>query len=38
MDFDLSGEFEVEMGMHQESVLSPFPFALLVDVVIDLSG
>ena len=32
MDSDLSEEFEINVGMHQASVLSPFPFALVVDV------
>ena len=26
VDSELSEEFEVKVGMHQESVLSPFPF------------
>ena len=30
---ELSEEFEVNVGVHQESVLSPFPFAVVVDVV-----
>ena len=35
MDSELSEEFEVIYGMHQRSVLSPFFFALVVDVVTD---
>ena len=30
---ELSEEFEVNVGIHQGSVLSPFPFALVVNVV-----
>ena len=33
VDSELSCEFEFEMGMHQGSVLSPFLFAVEVDVV-----
>ena len=33
VDSELSEEFEVIVGMHQRSVLSPFIFALVVDVV-----
>ena len=33
MDSELSDEFEVKVGMHQGSVLSPFLFAVMVDVV-----
>ena len=33
MDYELSEEFEVKVGMHQRSVLSPFLFALMVYVV-----
>ena len=33
MDSELSEEFEVKVGIHQESVLSPFLFALVVDVI-----
>ena len=32
VDFELSKEFEVKVGMHQGSVLSPFCFAIMVDV------
>ena len=31
-DSVLSEEFEVKVGMHQGSMLSPFPFAVMVDV------
>ena len=33
MDSELSEEFEVNVVMHQGSVLSPFLFAVVVDVV-----
>ena len=33
VDSELSEEFEVKVGIHQESVLSPFHFASVVDVV-----
>ena len=32
VDCELSEEFEVKMGMHDGSVLSPFLFELVVDV------
>ena len=35
MDSELSEEFEVKVGMHQGSVLSPFIVAVVVDVVTD---
>ena len=34
---ELSEEFEVKAGMHQGSVLSPFLFAVVVDVVIEFA-
>ena len=37
MDCDLSEEFEVNVGMYQGSVLSPFLFAVVVDVVTELA-
>ena len=37
VDSELSGEFEVKVGMHQGSVLSPFIFAVVVDVVNELA-
>ena len=33
MDSELSQEFEAKVGTHQGSVLSPFLFAVEVDVV-----
>ena len=37
MDSELSEEFEVKVGMHQGSVLSPFIFAVVVDAVTELA-
>ena len=37
LDSGLSEEFEVNVGMHHEFVLSPFLFAVLVDVVTELA-
>ena len=34
---DLSKEFEIKVGMHQGFMSSPFLFAHVVDVVIDLA-
>ena len=36
VDYELSEEFEVTVGMHQGSVLSPFCFAVAANVVIGL--
>ena len=37
VDSELSVEFEVKMGMYKRSVVSPFVFALVVDVVTEFS-
>ena len=37
VESELSEEFEVKMGMHQGSVLSPFLFAVVVDVVTEFA-
>ena len=37
VDSELSEECEAKVGMHQESVLTPFPFAVVVDVVTELA-
>ena len=34
VDSELSDEFEVEVGTHQGSVLSPFLLAVVADIVI----
>ena len=36
-DSELSEEFEVTVGMHNKSVLSPFLFAVVVDVVTEFA-
>ena len=38
VDSELSEEFEVHVGMHQGSVLLPFLFALVVDVVTEFAS
>ena len=37
VDSELSEEFETKVGMHQGSVLSPFIFAVVVDVVTEFA-
>ena len=37
VDSELSEEIEVKVGMHQGSVLSPFLFAVVVDVVTEFA-
>ena len=37
LDSELSEEFEVKGGMHQESVLSPFLFAVVVNIVTEFA-
>ena len=37
VDSELSGMFYVKVGMHQASVLSPFLFAVVVDVVTEFA-
>ena len=37
VDSELSEEFEVKVGMHQGSVLSPFVFAVLLDFVTEFA-
>ena len=38
VDSGLLKEFEVKVGMHQGSVLSPFFFTVIVDVVTEFDG
>ena len=38
MDSELSEEFEAKVWMHQGSVLSPFLFAVVVDVVTEFAS
>ena len=33
VDYELSGDFEVKLGVHYRSMLSPLIFFVLVDVV-----
>ena len=37
VDSELSEEFEVKVGMHQRSVLSPFLFAVVIDAVTEFA-
>ena len=37
VDSELSEKFEVKMGMHQGSVLSPFLLAVVVDVITEFA-
>ena len=37
VDSGLPEELEIKLGMHQGSVLSPFLYAVMVDVVIELA-
>ena len=37
LDSELSDEFEIKVWMHQGSVLSPFLFAVVVDVVTEFA-
>ena len=37
LDSEMSGEFEVKVGMHQGYVQSPFVFAVVVDVVTEFT-
>ena len=37
VDSELSEEFEVKVGMHQGSVLSPFLFEIMVNFVTELA-
>ena len=36
VDSELSEEFEVNVGMHQGSVLSPYLLAVVIDVITEL--
>ena len=37
MDSELSEEYEIKVGMHQGSVMSPFLFAVVVDVITEFA-
>ena len=37
MHSELSEEFEVKVGMYQQSVLSPFLFAVVVDILTEFA-
>ena len=38
MDYELSVDFEVDVGMHQGYLLSPFLFVVVVDVVTEFAS
>ena len=37
VDSELSEEFKAKVGMHQGSVLSPFLFAVLIDIITEFA-